>query len=77
MIEYDIRTKHNRYNQIKVRINWLIRDNWKGKNEQSRIRLVRRYKMQTFDQKKSAVNDIDWPTLNDLLLSVVEGKEEE
>lgn len=48
MIEYDIRTKHNRYNQIKVRINWLIRDNWKGKNEQSRIRLVRKYKMQTF-----------------------------
>lgn len=31
----------------------------------------------TIDQKKSAVNDIDWPTLNDLLLSVVEGKEEE
>ena len=31
----------------------------------------------TIDQKKSAVNDIDWPTLNDLLLSVVDGKEEE
>ncbi len=46
MIEYDIRTKQNRDNQIKVRVNWLIRDNWKGKNEQSRIRLVRRYKIE-------------------------------
>ena len=31
----------------------------------------------TIDQKKSAVNDINWPSLNDLLLSVVNGKEEE
>ena len=31
----------------------------------------------TIGQKKSAVNDIDWATLNDLLLSVVDGKEEE
>ena len=31
----------------------------------------------TIDQKKSAVNDIDWPTLNDFLLSIVDGKEEE
>ena len=48
MIEHDIRTKQNRDSQLKQRIRWLIRDDWRGKNQQSRIRLVRRYKLEIF-----------------------------
>lgn len=54
MIEYDIRTKHNRHNQLRLRVNWLIRDNWERRDKQSRIRLVRKYKI-----------DKLFPTLNE------------
>lgn len=46
MIEYDIRTKHNRHNQLRLRVNWLIRDNWERRDKQGRIRLVRKYKIE-------------------------------
>ena len=54
IIEYDIRTKHNRHNQLRMRVNWLIRDGWERRDKQGRIRLVRKYKIEKL-----------FPTLNE------------